>query len=148
LLAAFVAAMIILLLGTFLRTREYPQSTTAEKIDYAFVNDPQAVGKWQSVDFVQKIENFDPAVRAWPGDLYLKELAISENGTTSEFWTWTKGWIINPIGRTAAKYLIKEIGGSTYMFIEWKSYDYATTKRPPYYYVLKKIQNGSDSNKK
>jgi len=148
LLTAFVAALTILLLGIFLRVREPPQSTTAEKIDYAFVNDPQAVGKWQSVDFVQKIENFDPAVRAWPGDLYLKELVISENGTTSEFWTWTKGWIINPIGRTAAKYLIKEIGGSTYMFIEWKSYDYATTKRPPYYYVLKKIQNGSDSNKK
>ena len=148
LLAAFVAVLTILLLGTFLRVRESPQSTTADKIDYPFVNDPEAIGKWQSVDFVQKIENFDPAVRAWPGDLYLKELVISENGTTSEVWTWTKGWIVNPIGRAAAKYLIKEIGGSTYMFLEWKSYDYATTKRPPYYYVLKKIQNGSDNNTK
>jgi hypothetical protein len=145
LLAAFAVVLIILLLGTFLRVRESPQTIIADKIDYPFVNDPQAVGKWQSVDFVQKIENFDPAVRSWPGDLYLKKFTIYDNGTTSEVWTWTKGWIINPIGKTAAKYLIKEIGGLTYMFLEWKSYDYATTKRPPYYYVLKKIQNGTDN---
>jgi len=150
LLAALVVVLIVLLLRTFprVRTDESLQTTVAEKIDYSFVDDPQAVGKWQSVDFVQKIENFDPAVRSWPSDLYLKELTIHDNGTTSEVWTWTKGWIVNPIGRTAAKYLIKEIGGSTYMFLEWKSYDYATTKRPPYYYVLKKVQNGSDNNTK
>jgi hypothetical protein len=150
LLAALVVVLIILLLRPFsrVRTEESTQIATDDKIDYSFVDDPQAVGKWQSVDFVQKIENFDPAVRSWPSDLYLKELVIYENGATSEVWTWTKGWIVNPIGRTAAKYLIKEIGGSTYMFIEWKSYDYATTKRPPYYYVLKKVQNGSGNNTK
>jgi hypothetical protein len=151
LLAASIVMLIggaILLLTTFLRTGELPQSTIVDKIDYPFVNDPEAVGKWQSVDFVQKIENFKPDVRSWPSDLYLKELIILENGSTGDIWTWTKGLIINRIGKTSAKYQIKETEGSTYMFLEWKSYDYATTKRPPYYYVLKKIQNGSDNNTK
>jgi len=133
---------ILLLVQTF---REPPQETVNGKVGYPFVNDPEAIGKWQSVDFVQRAENFKPGVRSWPSDLYLKELAISENGATGGAWTWTKGWIINPVGKTSAKYQIKEIEGSKYMFLEWKSYDYATSKRPPYYYVLKKIQNGSDN---
>jgi len=136
---------ILLLVQTF---REPPQEIIDGKVDYSFVNDVDAVGKWESVDFVQRAENFKPGVRSWPSDLYLKELVISENGATGGTWTWTKGWIINPIGKTAAKYQIKEIEGSKYMFLEWKSYDYATTKRPPYYYVLKKVQNSSDNNTK
>jgi hypothetical protein len=31
------------------------------------------VGRWQSVDFVRRIEDFRPGVRQWKGDLFLKE---------------------------------------------------------------------------
>ena len=33
---------------------------------------------------------------------------------------------------------IKDIGGSKYMFFEWKSGDYVIAHRKPFYYVLKK----------
>jgi hypothetical protein len=133
-------AAILLLVQTF---REPPQETIDGKVDYSFVNDADAVGKWESVDFVQRTEDFKLGVRSWPSDLYLKELVISENGATGGTWTWTKGWIINPIGKTAAKYQIKEIAGSKYLFLEWRSY--AARGKAPYYYVLKKVQNGSDN---
>jgi bla regulator protein BlaR1 len=43
---------------------------------------------------------------------------------------------------TASKYTIKDIGGTDYMFFEWKSGDYILGHRAPQYYVLKK----ADSN--
>lgn len=103
------------------------------------MNDPQAIGKWQSVDFVQKIEDFEPGEKHWPGDLFLKEMIIFKNGSTNCTWIWTKGLIIDTEAKMAAKYLIKEINGSKYMFFEWKSGDYTKQgKKKIFYYVLKK----------
>ena len=111
-----------------------------DKIDYAFVNDPAVIGTWKSVDFVRAIEDFESGVKHWPGDLYLKQMFIFEDGRTGGPWTWTKGLIIHPGDKTAARYHIKEIDGSTYMFFEWKSGDYTIRHMKPRYYVLKKVE--------
>ena len=112
-----------------------------DKIDYPFVNDPEIVGRWKSVDFVKTVEDFKPGTKHWRGDLYLKEMIIFENGRTKGPWNWTKELIIHPGDKTAAKYHIKEIDGSTYMFFEWKSGDYTIRHMKPRYYVLKKIKD-------
>lgn len=115
-----------------------------DKIDYPFVNDPEILGAWESVDFVSNIDNFKPGTKPSEGELYLKELFILGNGKTNWSFTWTKGLIIHPRNKTAAKYHIKEIDGSTYMFLEWKSGDYTIRRMKPKYYVLRKEQ--SDAN--
>jgi hypothetical protein len=116
------------------------QGRIVDKIDYPFVNDPQVIGTWKSVDFVREMEHFEADKKQWKGDLYLKELIFMPNGKTFKpWWTWTKGLVFHSGSKTASKYHIKEIDGSTYMFFEWKSGDYTIRYMKPFYYVLKRI---------
>lgn len=113
-----------------------------DKIDYSFVNDPQIVGKWQSVDFVKEISDFKVNEKSWKDDLYVKELNFLQDGKVSKtVFSWTKDIIINPVDKTASKYVIKDISGSTYMFFEWKSGDYTFRGMKPSYYVMKKVNS-------
>ncbi len=110
-----------------------------DKIDYPFVNDTVVIGKWESVDFVNQIDDFDPASKRFRGELFLTELIFLEGGKTPKpFWTWTKGLLLHHGDKTASKYVIQEIDGKTYMFLEWKSGDYTIRHMKPKYYVLKK----------
>ncbi len=113
---------------------------TVDKIDYPFVNDPQIIGMWKSVDYVNTPEDFLPNQKKFPGELAFKELIAQPKGVVagSSPYKWTKGLIIHPGNRTAAKYLIKSIDGSSYLFFEWKSGDYIIRHMTPKWYVLKK----------
>lgn len=113
------------------------QGHIVDKIDYPFVDDPEVIGGWTSVDFAREIGDFKPGAKNWQGDLFLKELFLLEGGKTNWAFTWTKGLILHSGDKTASKYLIKEIDGSKYMFMEWKSGDYVIGHRKPAYYVLK-----------
>jgi hypothetical protein len=104
-----------------------------------FVNDPNLIGKWQSVDFVDDINDFEPDKKHWPGDLYLKQMFFFENGLTGGPWKWTKGQIIHPGDKTVAHYCIKEMAGSTYLLFEWMSGDVTIRGMKPKFYVLKKV---------
>jgi bla regulator protein BlaR1 len=68
--------------------------------------------------------------------MFLKDGKI--NGTKL---LWTKGFIIDPIQKTASKYGIKEINGSTYLFYEWKCGDYTLRGMKPWLCVLKMIDS-------
>jgi beta-lactamase regulating signal transducer with metallopeptidase domain len=118
------------------------QGRIVDKIDYPFVNDPQVIGTWKSVDFVGEMDHFKPGEKQWKGrggELYLKELIFLPDGKTFKpWWTWTKGLVFHSGDKTASKYIIKNIDGSTYMFFEWKSGDYTIRHQKPAYYVLKK----------
>lgn len=110
-----------------------------DNIDLPFKNDPAVIGEWASVDFVETPEKFDPAARAWQGELYLKELAFLPKGKGGKpWWTWTKGVVMHKGDRTASRYEIKKLGGAEYLFFEWKSGDYIFRGMKPSYYVLKK----------
>ncbi|RII32904.1 peptidase M56 [Clostridium chromiireducens] len=114
--------------------------TRVDKIDYSFINDPEAIGKWESVDFVEKIDNFNPDKKSWNGDLYLTNLIFEENGEIQDKnITWTKDLVLNSNEKTASRYIIKEINGSKYMFFEWKNGDYIERGATPWYYVLKQV---------
>jgi len=110
-----------------------------DNIDLPFKDDPAVVGDWESVDFVESPAKFDPAAKAWGGDLYLKGLTFLPKGKGGNpWWTWTKGVVMHHGDRTASHYEFKKIKGTTYMFFEWKSGDYVFRGAAPFYYVLKK----------
>ena len=140
------AAVIILTLSIFLPHLNSTQTNNTitltrvnkDKIDYPFVNDPDVIGTWKSVDLIDEVEDFKPGTKYFKGDLFLKEIFVLENGKTNQAWTWTKGLFIHSGDKTASKYIIKEIDGSVYMFFEWKSGDYTLRGLKPKYYVLKK----------
>jgi tetratricopeptide (TPR) repeat protein len=147
-IVVIIAAVFLLLMTQMncrMDTRVYP-TPIVDKIDYPFVNDPEVIGRWVSIDFVKKVDDFRPGDKHWRGDFYLKEMVFSENGGTKGPWIWTKGLIIHPGDKTSAKYLIREIDGSTYMFFECKSGDYTIRRMKPWYYVLKKVKSQSSQN--
>jgi bla regulator protein BlaR1 len=112
-----------------------------DNIDLPFINDPSVIGKWNSVDFVNKISDFNPDTKNWQGDLYLEDLNFKKNGKMDHSWNkWTNGVVIHRGDKTASAYTLKEINGSTYMFFEWKSGDYIFRNMDPCYYVLKKAE--------
>ncbi|WP_238917975.1 M56 family metallopeptidase [Clostridium sp. YIM B02555] len=114
--------------------------TRVDKVDYPFINDTEVLGKWESVDFVENVDKFNPDKKAWNGDLYLKNLIFNENGKIEDKTiTWTKDLVLDVNNKTASKYIIKEINGSKYMFFEWKNGDYRERGATPWYYVLKQV---------
>lgn len=127
-----------------------------DKTNYPFLNDPRVIGKWESVDFVEKIDDFIPGKKSWEDNLYLSTLAFTkqgnvlvsiENGNLAiSAVNWTKDKLLNKQEKTASEYVIKKIDGSTYMYFEWKNGDYVFRNMKPYYYVLKKVDSNDYSN--
>lgn len=127
-----------------------------DKTDYTFVDDPRVIGKWETVDFVSKTEDFNPEEKSWKSEIYLtslifvkdgKMLAAFENGNIAYTpATWTKDMVLNENEKTASKYIIEEIDRNIYMFCEWKSGDYVFRNATPSFYVLKKVDSEDYSN--
>ena len=117
-----------------------PAARHTDNINLPFVNDPQVIGEWKSVDYVANISDFNPDKPNTPEDkLYLKGLIFGANGTTSKPWeTWTKGALVHHGDQTASHYEILNIKGQLYMFLEWKDGEVIRGGMIPEYYVLKK----------
>jgi len=119
-----------------------------DNIDLPFVDDTNVIGKWVSVDFVKKVENFDPAKQSWPS-LFFKSIEFYPNGEAGQIvgeaispWKirWTKGTTLveSGDGTKAPAYEIYTFDGMDYLFLEWKSGDYTWGKRKARYYVFKR----------
>ena len=109
-----------------------------DNIDLPFINDPDVIGEWKSVDFVAEKSEFDPNLPKWKGDLYWKGLTFLENGKTLQPWfTWTKGVVIHHGDKTASHYEIQKINGQRYLFMEFKTGDYTILGKKPMYYVMR-----------
>jgi hypothetical protein len=115
-----------------------PAQTSQPVID--FVNDPDLIGTWISVDFVREIADFNPEKKRWQGDLFLKQVIVRENGIVENLdYQWTRGRFIRGSEfERPALYEIKKLGGQQYLFMEWISGDVTIRKMKPQYYVLKK----------
>lgn len=124
--------MLLLALTTPIAARAF-----TDNINLPFKDDPAVIGRWKSVAFVQSPEYFFPENVAANDSLFLKEMVFLPQGKTPDSWkSWTQGVLIHSGDKTASKYVFKEIGGLTYMFLEWKSGDYTIRNRKPQYYVL------------
>ena len=121
-----------------------------DDINIEFENAEEMLGNWQVVDYVSQIEEFDAnhIMMNFYGDGSLSEVFIKEKGMVElvtiegvhleEGIKWSGHQIINENHQTVSKCYIKEINGNTYMFYEWKNYDYIYNDQQPKYYVLVK----------
>ena len=160
-LYALAAACLIISGGASLIGEKVYASSTAieskiqDKIDYSFIDDSEAIGKWEVVDFVEKTDYFKAGEKQWKGGDFLESMTVLSDGKIAPFevkgreadekspltWvTWTKGYILDSQDKTASQYTIKEINGTKYMFMEWKSGDYTLRGMKPWYYVLKAVK--------
>lgn len=151
-MTALVSIMLLLTVGfTF---------AVEDKTDYPFVDDPAVIGKWQAVDYVAEIDEFSPDKKIYDDALFLKEMAFIKDGKMLAAYnngngnlvpiesTWTQGIAINKYAKTASKYVLKEINGSTYMFFEFKTGDYTYFHMTPKFFVFNKVDNLDYSNYK
>lgn len=102
-----------------------------------FVNDPDLIGAWESVDFVKAVDDFQPARKAWKGELPFKGLTFLADGVTSGPFTWTKGYLWHPQDHAESQYTIKTIDGTKYLFMEWVNGDVLIRHEKPSYYVMR-----------
>lgn len=120
-----------------------------DDISMPFIDDKNLIGVWRVCGFVQDINDFKGDMDEDYG--FYKDVAIMEDGKLLFTLTrggvikdkvrWTKGYIINEAQEVAQKYLIKEMNGDKYLFMEHKSGDYSFGGMKPRYYVFKKAGN-------
>ena len=120
-----------------------------DDIDKKFVNDNDLKGAWEVCGFVKEISDFNVKTIDNQEKFLYKNLLIwgegsmvvvyYDNTIRNDNMKWTKGYIMNTIDKTAQGYVIKEIEGQKYMFMEHKSGDYVYGGLKPYYYVFKKV---------
>lgn len=147
LLISLMASLLVFAVAFAKDNTNYTQ-VRVDNIDLPFVDDPEVLGNWISVDFVKTPDQFNPDEKYWEGDLYLTNLRFLPNGevkllddTERPYLKWTKGIVTHAGDLTASAYIIKEIDDVRYMFFEWKSGDYTLRGMDPYYYVLRENLN-------
>jgi hypothetical protein len=120
--------------------------------NYTFILDKEAVGEWEIYDFVDKINDFDPAIKrkdvSKKEDVSYRGSSIYEDGTMvrrlnehSRTFRWTKGFMLWEDWKTVPAYEIKSINGDKYMFVEWKGNYYQTKGEMPGYNVFIKTSD-------
>ena len=136
-------ALALLTVGLLVLPTLFPKSpvpTWTDKIQSAFINEPELIGKWASVDIVKEPNEFNPEKKQWRGELWLKDIEFNPDGTTSLGGiSWKKGLIVENQSKISAKYEIKDINGTTYLFLPWLSGDVTIRHQKPVYYILKKV---------
>jgi hypothetical protein len=113
--------------------------------DKTFVNDPEVIGTWGVVDFVDDYTGYDPDDPQWPDANTWSGLKFEADGVLQEQYNggnwysgrkWTKGIVIGE--SQASEYVIQNHPQGSYLFVQWKSGDYSARGRKPSYYVFKK----------
>ncbi len=99
-----------------------------------FMDDPDAVGKWQVVGLYRVKDDFFAGYKRygdWYGD-HLKDLYFLPGGEPYWIYRWTKGYLFtkNGDGCAANPYEIEEYDGKRYMFIRKKSQDFRRGGEP------------------
>jgi serine/threonine protein kinase len=116
------------------------QAGRTDNIDLPFVDDPQILGTWESVNFVTTPSDFvpdSPKPKFLSNPCY-NDITFLADGKTSSWWRWTKGVVIHQGNKTASHYEMQDINGQLYMFVEWKNGDVVLLGMKPKYWVLKK----------
>jgi subtilisin family serine protease len=109
-------------------------------------DEPSPVGRWESVDYVQNVNNFQPGKRSTSIELFLKGVEFHGDGTTDSFFSWQNDWILHNDGKTKAQFYIKQMNNSAYLFLPWLSGDVTERGQKPWYYVLGKVPDNTQTN--
>ncbi len=99
--------------------------------------DARLIGAWRTVASVAEPEDFVPGPSRTGGAEYV----FHEGGAMHKSWfTWRGGYVFHTGGnKTAARYEIRDISGTQYMFLEHMSRDVAIHGMRPKYHVLRKL---------
>ncbi|MBE6559023.1 MAG: MerR family transcriptional regulator [Ruminococcaceae bacterium] len=136
--------------------------TRRDRTDFPYIPDPSLQGTWETVAYVDTPENFSPSNPLDPSVLqYVTAITFYERGickrhlrhdgrafsrqleyTASGMGTF-RGYIINQQDEAAEGYLIRELDGVSYLFIQHKSGDYFFGGMEPKYYVFRKVDEGT-----
>ncbi|MTI64983.1 MAG: hypothetical protein FH753_00075 [Firmicutes bacterium] len=112
------------------------------------VDETQILGKWKSIDYVDKIQTYNPSKKYFNRELFLEKMNFEKTKVNIKYINsnkictskWLDQTVIHKGNKTASRFYIKNINDEKYMFYEWKSGDYINDKRKPKYYVLRKIK--------
>lgn len=119
-----------------------------DNVDFSFEEDKRVLGRWISVDFVFKTEDFDPLNQKTAGEsLYVSEVEFLPEGKAlrrykegnSRALEYTRGKLLDKWQQKCEEYEFKIVNGLEYLFIQWKSGDYVFGGRKPWYYVFKRV---------
>ncbi len=131
--------------------QEYDIESIKHKDDtnIEFVEDKEVVGVWNSIDFVNNPNSFNPEELQSPKEnLSLDKIIFESSGEVHIRYKennymrdskYTKGYIVNLIlPDTLCKYDFQTFNNKKYLVVEWKSGDYVFGKVVNGYYVLEK----------
>lgn len=69
-------------------------------MEYDFILDEEALGRWKVYDFVNTIDSFNPSQKNWPEELHYYSNTFNSDGTMtidSQYnpgtYKWTKGYM-------------------------------------------------------
>lgn len=126
---------------------EYTEESLASELliqeGWAVYLEPdKIIGEWIAVNFVNEENKFDPHVQS-PSELWIKSLRFSAKNAffnIGEGYRASSPWVDDHIfdDATAMGFMIQEIDGLEYLFLEWKSGDYIRDNSIDYY-VFKKV---------
>ena len=131
--------------------RAYKEEDIRRKdpVDLPFVPDEHILGSWRAVAFCGNKEDFDPDFCNEQEPLYFAKVEFFPDGQVTSYYahgtevigseemqTWTKGYLLRKWNQTACAYVIREINGKDYLFLEWKSGDYRWGDFDTDYYVF------------
>jgi bla regulator protein blaR1 len=117
---------------------EQPNRRTGATWNRPFQKDPLVIGTWQTVDFVERMDDFEPGVKGWTGSFAFEALKFHAGGRTSGPWRWTKGYLWHPGDHAEGRYHVKHFDDRSYLFMEWVSGDVLFRGAMPCYYVFGK----------
>jgi hypothetical protein len=118
-----------------------------DNVQQPFVDDPEVLGVWNAVDFVESSDQFNPYAATWTSSpLFWTRLEFFPGGFQKSSFLgsanvsnrWSKGVYLNKASATAASYQVLTVADVTYLFVQWKSGDYSTRAEKPWYYVFRR----------
>ena len=128
-----------------------------DRTDFPYVPDPLLLGRWETVALVKQPDEFSPSQPLQLAALaHITGIAFYERGMCERFvrqkdrmiprpLEYTayeihpfRGYVISQQEESAEGYLLREIDGVKYLFIQHKSGDYFFGGNEPLYYVFKK----------
>jgi len=125
-----------------------------ENVNLPFVYDKHIIGKWKSVAYVEKIDDFEKDIYDKSLRMWLEWIEFFEDGKAKRkyfddtSWNdrWTKGKLLDLTKSIVSNYQFKIIDGKEYLFLEWKMGNYVYGGMPPTFYVFKRIKNNGEKH--
>lgn len=124
-----------------------------ESMDYKFVTDKDAIGQWTAINFVALPDEFDGKDTTKQSFIETSIRNFYDNGREAHYadkargaaiTQWTKGYVWGS-DDVIEEYIIKQLNGKTFMFIQWKTSDYTVRQAKPNYMVYLKTSNTPES---